>query len=174
MVLLQIVAAHSFSQSVKETVTNVFGCESSESLMQDKDGTSNSNSEVVDVQKFEQVWNLLYSDCLSALETCVEGDLKHFHKARYMLSQGLHRRGGAGDLEKAKEELSFCFKSSRSSFTVNMWEIDSMVKKGRYRVVVYLLFIVNVEANYIGSLESFTNLKILYQHLKDFILNTVW
>ncbi|KAL0394172.1 UNVERIFIED_CONTAM: Calcineurin-binding protein 1 [Sesamum latifolium] len=38
---------------------------------------------------------------------------------------------GTGDLEKAKEEFSFCFKSSRSSFTINMWEIDSMVKKGR-------------------------------------------
>ncbi|KAL8522145.1 hypothetical protein ACS0TY_012334 [Phlomoides rotata] len=128
---LKVVAAHSFSQSAKDTVKKVFGCESSESLMHGNEGVSNSNSEVVDVQISEQVWNLLYSDCLSALETCVEGDLKHFHKARYMLAQGLHRRGGAGDVEKAKEELSFCFKSSRSLFTVNMWEIDSMVKKGR-------------------------------------------
>lgn len=81
---------------------------------------------------FEGVWQMLYNDCLSALEICVEGDLKHFHKARYMLAQGLYRRGGKMDLEKAKEELSFCFKSARSSFTINMWEIDSMVKKGRY------------------------------------------
>lgn len=143
--MFQVIAAHSFSQSVKEAVNNVFGYESSESLMHGKDGLSNTNSEVVDIQKFEQVWNLLYSDCLSALETCVEGDLKHFHKARHMLSQGLFRRGGAGDLEKAKEELSFCFKSSRSSFTVNMWEIDSTVKKGRYNLLDYLLFILNVE-----------------------------
>lgn len=78
-----------------------------------------------------EAWNILYSDCLSALETCVEGDLKHFHKARYMLAQGLYKRGDTGDLERAKDELSFCFKSSRSSFTINMWEIDSMVKKGR-------------------------------------------
>lgn len=78
------------------------------------------------------VWHMLYKDCLSALETCVEGDLKHFHKARYMLAQGLHNRGDSGDLERAKDELSFCFKSSRSAFTINMWEIDSMVKKGRY------------------------------------------
>lgn len=79
-----------------------------------------------------EAWHMLYSDCLSALETCVEGDLKHFHKARYMLAQGLYNRGDSGDLERAKDELSFCFKSARSSFTINMWEIDSMVKKGRY------------------------------------------
>lgn len=79
----------------------------------------------------EEVWNMLYNDCLSALECCVEGDLKHFHKARYMLAQGLYRRRSNDDLERAKEELSFCFKSSRSSFTINMWEIDSTVKKGR-------------------------------------------
>lgn len=88
----------------------------------------------VSTEQLENVWNLLYSDCLSALEICVEGDLKHFHKARYMLAQGLYRRGTSGDLEKAKDELSFCFKSSRSSFTYNMWEIDGMVKKGRYAI----------------------------------------
>ncbi|KAL3650774.1 hypothetical protein CASFOL_007177 [Castilleja foliolosa] len=131
---LKVVAAHSFSQSTKETVTEIFsglGCEGHESLMHGKDGLFNSNSEVAASHKFEKVWNLLYSDCLSALETCVEGDLKHFHKARYMLAQGFYKRGETGDLEKAKDELSFCFKSSRSSFTINMWEIDSMVKKGR-------------------------------------------
>jgi calcineurin-binding protein cabin-1 len=79
----------------------------------------------------DKVWHILYDDCLYALGTCVEGELKHFHKARYKLAQGLYRRGEAGDLERAKEELSFCFKSSRSSFTVNMWEIDGTVRKGR-------------------------------------------
>lgn len=93
-------------------------------------GNSDNN---IDSVKLEEVRNMLYHDCLSALEICVEGDLKHFHKARYMLAQGLYRRGWSGDVEKAKEELSFCFKSTRSSFTINMWEIDSMVKKGRYR-----------------------------------------
>lgn len=78
-------------------------------------------------------WHMLYNDCLSALQVCVEGDLKHFHKARYMLAQGLYRKGENGDLEKAKDELSFCFKSSRSAYTINMWEIDSTVKKGRYK-----------------------------------------
>lgn len=134
MCVFQVVAAHAFSQSAKEDVTNILGVSTSESpdSSVNKDGVSNSNSEGEEFQKLEQVWDLLYSDCLSALETCVEGDLKHFHKARYVLAQGLHRRGGAGDLEKAKEELSFCFKSYRSSFTINMWEIDSTVKKGRY------------------------------------------
>lgn len=79
----------------------------------------------------DKVWHILYDDCLYALGTCVEGELKHFHKARYKLAQGLYRRGEPGDLERAKEELSFCFKSSRSSFTINMWEIDGTVRKGR-------------------------------------------
>lgn len=84
------------------------------------------------IHRLDVAWRLLYCDCLSALETCVEGDLKHFHKARYMLAQGLYKRGDIGDLQKAKDEMSFCFKSSRSSFTINMWEIDSSAKKGRY------------------------------------------
>lgn len=79
----------------------------------------------------EEAWSLLFDDCISALEICVEGDLKHFHKARYMLAQGLYYRGEENDLERAKEELSFCFKSSRSVFTINMWEIDGAIKKGR-------------------------------------------
>ncbi|KAL6501999.1 hypothetical protein OROGR_027132 [Orobanche gracilis] len=131
---LKVVMEHSFVQSTKEDVASIFSlldCENSDSAMHGKDGSSDSNSDMVACKKFEKVWSLLYSDCLNALETCVEGDLKHFHKARYMLAQGLYKRGETGDLEKAKEELSFCFKSSRSSFTINMWEIDSMVKKGR-------------------------------------------
>lgn len=98
---------------------------------------SSDHKKQVNSQQLEEVWRMLYSDCLSALEICVEGDLKHFHKARYMLAQGLYRRGDRGDLEKAKDELSFCFKSSRSSFTYNMWEIDGMVKKGRYELYMH-------------------------------------
>ncbi|XP_051137267.1 calcineurin-binding protein 1 [Andrographis paniculata] len=131
---LKVVAAHSFDESTKDTVTSILngiGGENSDALTPIEVGACNSDSDAVGLQKFGRAWNLLYSDCLSALETCVEGDLKHFHKARYILAQGFHRRGGHGDLERAKEELSFCFKSSRSSFTINMWEIDSMVKKGR-------------------------------------------
>lgn len=98
------------------------------------------DAKLVDSHQLEEVWSMLYRDSLSALETCVEGDLKHFHKARYMLAQGLYRRGESGDLERAKDELSFCFKSSRSSFTINMWEIDSTVKKGRYSLILMFSF----------------------------------
>ena len=90
-----------------------------------------AENKFVEPDLLDKVWHILYDDCLLALGTCVEGELKHFHKARYKLAQGLYRRGEAGDLERAKEELTFCFKSSRSSFTVNMWEIDGTVRKGR-------------------------------------------
>ncbi|CAK9158814.1 unnamed protein product [Ilex paraguariensis] len=130
---LKVVAAYSFTQSTKDTVMNMFDRmdpETSQSPV-DVEGSTDGNSDY----KLEEVWHMLYDDCLSALKICVEGDLKHFHKARYMLAQGLYRRGESGDLEKAKEELSFCFKSSRSSFTINMWEIDGMVKKGRRKTI---------------------------------------
>lgn len=112
---LKIAAMYSFSQTTKETVMNIL----------DKSNPENTPHDSGDM------WHILYNDCLSALQICIEGDLKHFHKARYMLAQGLYRKGEIGDLEKAKDELSFCFKSSRSCFTINMWEIDSTVKKGR-------------------------------------------
>lgn len=154
--MFQVVAAHSFVRSTKESVMNIFsglGVENSKSSMCVEDGIACTNSELVGLHQFEKIWNLLYSDCLSALQNCVEGDLKHFHKARYMLSQGLYRRGEPGDLEKAKEELSFCFKSSRSSFTINMWEIDSMVKKGRYGNHVHVSYNIKYEAYPVASLN---------------------
>jgi len=116
-VLKQVLSANSFNQSVKESVTSILS------------GMETNHEELL---QLDTVWSMLYNDCLSALEMCVEGDLKHFHKARYMLAQGLYKRGESGDIERAKDHLSFCFRSSRSSFTINMWEIDSMVKKGRY------------------------------------------
>ncbi|KAL6985490.1 hypothetical protein U1Q18_018864 [Sarracenia purpurea var. burkii] len=134
---LKLVAEYSFIQSTKESVMNILsgmGPEIPESPMDIGDKSiqiTPEDAKLVDSCQLEEVWHMLYRDCISALEICVEGDLKHFHKARYMLAQGLYRRGESGDLERAKEELSFCFKSSRSSFTINMWEIDSMVKKGR-------------------------------------------
>ena len=72
-----------------------------------------------------------FYDCIAALEVCVEGELKHFHKARYMLAQGFYNRGEGNDLESEKEQLPFFFKSNRSIFTINMWEIDGVVRKGR-------------------------------------------
>ncbi|XP_052208755.1 calcineurin-binding protein 1 isoform X2 [Diospyros lotus] len=134
---LKVVSKYSFSQSTKETVMNIFSRVSPEILESPMDVEGKRiqiNAEEMtqaDSHQLEEAWHILYRDCLSALEICVEGDLKHFHKARYMLAQGLYKRGESGDLERAKDELSFCFKSSRSSFTINMWEIDSMVKKGR-------------------------------------------
>ncbi|KAJ4958761.1 hypothetical protein NE237_025872 [Protea cynaroides] len=134
--VLQVVTAYCFSQSTRETVMKIVGRTSPDTPalpVEAKDGSIQESSEKnhVESQHLEEAWHLLYTDCLSALEICVEGDLKHFHKARYMLALGLYRRGEKGDLERAKDELSFCFKSSRSSFTINMWEIDGMVKKGR-------------------------------------------
>ncbi|KAL5210629.1 hypothetical protein ABZP36_006252 [Zizania latifolia] len=133
---IQVVADYTYKQSTKKHVL---------SMLQSINNVQNSSSDhndkcaldsivenkFVDTDILDEVWHILYDDCLYALGTCVEGELKHFHKARYKLAQGLYRRGEAGDLERAKEELSFCLKSSRSSFTVNMWEIDGSVRKGR-------------------------------------------
>lgn len=131
--VMKVLSENSYNQSVKEAVTSLLGGMDS-SFLDTKERDIHANFvETKDdaLVKLDTVWSMLYNDCLSALETCVEGDLKHFHKARYMLAQGLYKRGESGDIERAKDHLSFCFKSSRSSFTINMWEIDSMVKKGR-------------------------------------------
>lgn len=133
--VLKDISGYSFSQPIKDAALSILGNLGHNMLDQpedteDRSTQGNSMRHEVLIQ-MEGVWHMLYNDCLSALENCVEGDLKHFHKARYMLAQGLYRRNLSGDLEKAKDELSFCFKSSRSSFTINMWEIDGMVKKGR-------------------------------------------
>lgn len=72
----------------------------------------------------------LLEDCVTVMRVCVEGDLKHFHKARYRLAHGLYTHE-VRDLDKAKEELAFCFRSSRSMFTINMWEIDGSLRKIR-------------------------------------------
>lgn len=132
---LKILSTYCFDKSTREAVVSIINeqaPETSNILEYIKDGILQENSEGKYEQvPMEEVWRMLYNDCLSALEICVEGDLKHFHKARFMLAQGLYKRGGIGDLQRAKDELSFCFKSSRSSFTINMWEIDGMVKKGR-------------------------------------------
>ncbi|XP_054788737.1 calcineurin-binding protein 1 isoform X2 [Prosopis cineraria] len=131
--ILKVLSAHSFNQSAKEAVINILS-DMDESLTSAKEKCVQVNSVEIrheGLLKLDRAWSILYNDCLSALETCVEGDLKHFHKARYMLAIGIYKRGDSGDIERAKDQLSFCFKSSRSSFTINMWEIDSMVKKGR-------------------------------------------
>ncbi|CBI20600.3 unnamed protein product, partial [Vitis vinifera] len=138
---LKVVARHSFNKSTEENVMNILSRMSPEILnlpADDMDGNAQVNPEErkdAESHQLEEVWHMLYSDCLSSLQICVEGDLKHFHKARYVLAQGLYRRGERGGSERSKDELSFCFKSSRSSFTINMWEIDGMVKKGRRKTM---------------------------------------
>ncbi|CAM0875407.1 unnamed protein product [Alopecurus aequalis] len=133
--VIQVVADYTYNQSTKETVLSMLGsitsAKNSSSEQNDNTLDSTKENEFVEPSLLAKVWRILYDDCLYALGTCVEGELKHFHKARYKLAQGLYKRGEAGDLERAKEELSFCFKSTRSSFTVNMWEIDGAVRKGR-------------------------------------------
>uniref|UniRef100_A0A803PHX4 Uncharacterized protein n=1 Tax=Cannabis sativa TaxID=3483 RepID=A0A803PHX4_CANSA len=126
---LKVLSVYSFSQSNKDAVLNVLNRMDAENARTDRSKQEDAGEIRHEDLLTLEVWRILYSDCLSALEACVEGDLKHFHKARYMLAQSLYKRGDTGDLEKAKDELSFCFKSSRSSFTINMWEIDSTVKK---------------------------------------------
>ncbi|KAJ1281626.1 hypothetical protein BS78_04G319800 [Paspalum vaginatum] len=131
---IKVVADYMYNQSTKENVFSMLGPTTNVSRSSsDKESALETKEEnkPVEPDTLDKVWHILYDDCLYALSTCVEGELKHFHKARYKLAQGFYRRGEAGDLERAKEELSFCFKSSRSSFTVNMWEIDGTVRKGR-------------------------------------------
>jgi calcineurin-binding protein cabin-1 len=138
----QVLSANSFDQSVKEAVTSILG--STDTSLNTKERVIHTNyveTKHEGLFNLDTAWSMLYNDCLSALETCVEGELKHFHRARYMLAQGLYRRGESGDIERAKDQLSFCFKSSRSSFTINMWEIDSMAKKGRYIFIINLFII---------------------------------
>ncbi|OMO66888.1 Tetratricopeptide-like helical [Corchorus capsularis] len=135
--VLKVISTYSSSQSVKDDVMGIISgmtpatSTAQEGMMDQSCLADLEEKPIDDTKKMEEVWNMLYNDCLSALEICVGGDLKHFHKARFMLAQGLYRKGGRSDLLKAKDELSFCFKSSRSSFTIYMWEIDGMVKKGK-------------------------------------------
>ncbi|KAG5065719.1 hypothetical protein JHK86_009450 [Glycine max] len=94
--ILKVLSANSFNQSVKEAVTSILiGIDSS--FLNTKERHIDANfveTKHEELLKLDTVWSMLYNDCLSALETCVEGDLKHFHKARYMLAQGLYKRGG--------------------------------------------------------------------------------
>lgn len=138
-IVFQVVAAYAFNQEAKEKILNMFSWTSQDLLnfdgMKDtapKNSKDKVNSEIL----LDEAWHVLYDDCLCALQICVEGELKHFHKARYMLARGFYRRGESGDLERAKDELSFCFKSSRSAFTINMWEIDGATKKGRCKSII--------------------------------------
>ncbi|KAK1314162.1 hypothetical protein QJS10_CPA06g01555 [Acorus calamus] len=134
-----VVTTYCYHQAMKDTISKMFGWTSQNLLCTDgKDDIAednDANKVNAEVCQLEEAWRILYNDCISALEQCVEGELKHYHKAKYMIAQGFYQRGEAGDLERAKDELSFCFKSTRSPFTINMWEIDSTAKKSRRRAV---------------------------------------
>ncbi|XP_078149129.1 calcineurin-binding protein 1-like isoform X3 [Carex rostrata] len=132
--VIQTVASYAYNESAKEAICAMLGWE------KDNLDPSKCNDEMIDLPKdggdlglelIEKAWSVLYNDCLLALGSCVQGELKHFHKAKYKIAQGLYKRGDLGDLERARDELSFCFKSSRTSFAINMWEIDAMARKGR-------------------------------------------
>ena len=124
-VVLRTVASYPFNETTAKTVSDTLGWDLN------PENCSEESRKPIGPQQLEEAWHLLYDDCISGLQVCTEGELKHFHRARYRLAQGLYKRGENGDLERAKEELGFCFRSSRSSFTINMWEIDSIVKKGK-------------------------------------------
>ena len=127
--LFQVVSKYSYVVGTKEKIDSLlqFG--------QSLDGleTDVNADAVLEAEKsnIEDAWNILFDDCVKALEACIEGDLKHYHKARFRLAQALFSRNRTNDKEKAKEELGFCFKSNRSLFTINMWEIDGATKKNR-------------------------------------------
>lgn len=85
--VLKVVAEYSFSESTKENVMKILsrmGTEIPDLLMDVEDKSIQTNPEdtkLVDSHQLEKAWHMLYRDCLSALEICVEGDLKHFRKA---------------------------------------------------------------------------------------------
>lgn len=141
---LKIIALYSFKQSAKEAVCGILKCtdqdlHQTQADQKDDDAVNvftRRKTPIIESHHLDEAWNFLYNDCLSALELCTEGELKHYHKSRYMIAQGFYKRNKTGDLERAKSELSFCFRSSRSSFTINMWEIDGAVKKGKRKTVL--------------------------------------
>ncbi|CAM6113955.1 unnamed protein product [Calypogeia fissa] len=126
---LQVIALHCYVPSTKEKVFNLLECisESNPEILSSPNCAENfSNHELI-----LQIRRHLFDDCLMAMKVCVEGELKHYHKARFRMAHCLCSPTEIQDLDKAKEELAFCFRSSRSLFTINMWEIDSSLRKIR-------------------------------------------
>ncbi|CAL5360391.1 unnamed protein product [Camellia sinensis] len=117
----EVVAEYSFSESTKENVMKILsrmGTEIPDLLMDVEDKSIQTNPEDTKLVDSHQLEEKETSNIFIRPDIC--------------LPKGCTEGGESGDLERAKDELSFCFKSCRSSFTINMWEIDSMVKKGRY------------------------------------------
>ncbi|KAL3695588.1 hypothetical protein R1sor_009664 [Riccia sorocarpa] len=154
MHVLQVIAEHCYVASTKEKVCSLLkrvvettGENSATAPFGSIPGLENGNGPGNVTQAFSQrvsgpndvaerkelllqIRKELLEDCITVMRVCVEGELKHFHKARYRLAHGLYAHE-VRDLDRAKEELAFCFRSSRSMFTINMWEIDGSLRKIR-------------------------------------------
>lgn len=50
--------------------------------------SSGEEKQNLESHQLVEVSQMLYHDCISALAMCLEGELKHFHRARYRLAQG--------------------------------------------------------------------------------------
>ncbi|KAF2300065.1 hypothetical protein GH714_007870 [Hevea brasiliensis] len=102
----QVLSGYSFDLSMKEPAMNVLGKLAAE-IPHLPDDTKDRSTQEASLERkqeesihMEEVWNMPYNDCISSLEICVEGNLKHFHKAICILAQGLSRRGLKGDLQR--------------------------------------------------------------------------
>ncbi|XP_024519713.1 uncharacterized protein LOC9647662 [Selaginella moellendorffii] len=120
MQIIETVAKFCYSSSTEELVNS--------KLKQPDEQVGNEEAYQSDIAT---AWRALFKDCISAMQACTDGELKHFHKARFCIAQGLYCRAEEQDWERAKEELAFCFRSSRSLFTINMWELDGVIKKNK-------------------------------------------
>lgn len=126
---LEIIAQHCYSSSIKEKVVTLLKSVSDcytpvQSSLVPADPV-NSSDLLVEIRR------QLFEDCVAVMRMCMEGELKHYHKARFRLAHALYSCTGNQDVDRAKEELAFCFRSSRSLFTINMWEIDGSLRKIR-------------------------------------------
>ncbi|KAK9169135.1 hypothetical protein Syun_001275 [Stephania yunnanensis] len=86
--LIKLFFAYSYNPSTKAAVIIDSVC--SRTPVDDKESCDQANSEdpkYVEPQNAGEEWDLLHKDCIYAVEACVEGELKHFHKARYMLER---------------------------------------------------------------------------------------
>ncbi|BBN01208.1 calcineurin-binding protein cabin-1 [Marchantia polymorpha subsp. ruderalis] len=153
--VLQVIAEHCYVASTKEKVCSLLdrvvegtsdkkSCSQNASTpaLENGNGHEEANDLPVDdgladpadpadrKELIVEIRRQLFEDCITVMRVCVEGELKHFHKARFRLAHGLYTYE-IQDMDKAKEELAFCFRSSRSMFTINMWEIDGSLRKIR-------------------------------------------
>ncbi|KAK9082516.1 hypothetical protein Syun_031298 [Stephania yunnanensis] len=112
--LIKVIAAYSYNPSTKAAIIIDSVC--SRTPVDDKESCDQANSEdpkYVEPQNAGEAWDLLHKDCIYALEACVEGELKHFHKASELriIVDGCH-----GPL------VSFC--APFHSHRVALWKVE--------------------------------------------------